>query len=45
MAGLILFWQNVFDLWVMQETIAEHKPALLIECGTNRGGCPASGDW
>jgi cephalosporin hydroxylase len=31
-------WQNVFDLWVMQETIAEVKPALLIETGTNRGG-------
>ncbi|HZZ80692.1 MAG TPA: CmcI family methyltransferase [Gemmataceae bacterium] len=31
-------WQNVFDLWVMQETIAELKPALLIETGTNRGG-------
>ena len=31
-------WQNVLDLWVMQETIAEVKPALLIECGTNRGG-------
>ncbi len=31
-------WQNVFDLWVMQETIAELKPALLIETGTHRGG-------
>ncbi len=31
-------WQNVFDLWVIQETIAEIKPELLIECGTNRGG-------
>jgi cephalosporin hydroxylase len=31
-------WQNVLDLWVMQETIAEVKPALLIETGTNRGG-------
>ncbi len=31
-------WQNVFDLWIMQETIAELKPALLIETGTNRGG-------
>lgn len=31
-------WQNVLDLWIMQETIAEVKPALLIECGTNRGG-------
>jgi cephalosporin hydroxylase len=31
-------WQNVLDLWVMQETIAEVKPTLLIETGTNRGG-------
>ncbi len=31
-------WQNVLDLWVIQETIAEVRPELLIECGTNRGG-------
>jgi cephalosporin hydroxylase len=31
-------WQNVLDLWVIQETIAEVRPALLIETGTNRGG-------
>src|SRR2546427_10052983 len=31
-------WQNVFDLWVMQETIAAIRPALLIETGTNCGG-------
>ncbi len=31
-------WQNVLDLWTIQETIAELKPALLIEVGTNRGG-------
>ena len=31
-------WQNVLDLWILQETIAEVKPALLIETGTNRGG-------
>jgi cephalosporin hydroxylase len=31
-------WQNVLDLWTIQETIAEVRPALLIECGTNRGG-------
>ena len=30
--------QNTFDLWVIQETLAEIKPALLIECGTNQGG-------
>ena len=31
-------WQNILDLWTIQETIAEVKPVLLIECGTNRGG-------
>ena len=31
-------WQNVLDLWTIQETIAEVRPTLLIECGTNRGG-------
>ncbi len=31
-------WQNVFDLWTIQEVISQIKPALLIECGTNRGG-------
>jgi cephalosporin hydroxylase len=31
-------WQNVLDLWIMQETLAELRPALLIETGTNRGG-------
>jgi cephalosporin hydroxylase len=31
-------WQNVLDLWTIQETICEIKPELLIECGTNRGG-------
>lgn len=31
-------WQNVLDLWVIQETIVEIGPALLIESGTNRGG-------
>jgi cephalosporin hydroxylase len=31
-------WQNIFDLWTIQETISELKPALLIETGTNRGG-------
>jgi cephalosporin hydroxylase len=31
-------WQNVLDLWTIQETIAKVRPALLIECGTNRGG-------
>lgn len=31
-------WQNILDLWTIQETIAEIKPSLLIESGTNRGG-------
>lgn len=31
-------WQNVLDLWTIQETIAEVRPSLLVECGTNRGG-------
>ena len=31
-------WQPVLDLWTLQETIAEVKPALLIECGTYEGG-------
>jgi cephalosporin hydroxylase len=31
-------WQNVLDLWTTQETIAEVRPALLIETGTHRGG-------
>lgn len=31
-------WQNTLDLWVIQETIWEVQPELLIECGTNRGG-------
>lgn len=31
-------WQNVLDLWTIQEALCEIKPALLIECGTNRGG-------
>jgi cephalosporin hydroxylase len=31
-------WQNVLDLWTIQETICELKPALLVETGTHRGG-------
>lgn len=31
-------WQNVMDLWTIQETIAEVRPALLIETGTHHGG-------
>jgi cephalosporin hydroxylase len=31
-------WQNVLDLWIIQEIIAEVRPGLLIESGTNKGG-------
>lgn len=31
-------WQNVLDLWTLQETISELRPALLVEIGTHRGG-------
>lgn len=31
-------WQNVLDLWTIQETIVAFKPDLLIECGSNRRG-------
>ena len=31
-------WQNILDLWTIQETIALVRPGLLIECGTNQGG-------
>lgn len=31
-------WQNVLDLWTIQEVLAELRPELLIESGTNRGG-------
>jgi cephalosporin hydroxylase len=31
-------WQDVLDLWTIQEVLSELRPALLVECGTNRGG-------
>lgn len=31
-------WQSPLDIWTTQETIAELKPALLIETGTYMGG-------
>jgi cephalosporin hydroxylase len=31
-------WQDVMSLWTIQETIAEIRPSLIIETGTNRGG-------
>lgn len=33
-----MIWQNPLDLWITQETIAEVRPALLIETGTFQGG-------
>ncbi len=31
-------WQNILDLWVIQETIFALRPAVILETGTNRGG-------
>lgn len=31
-------WQNVLDLWALQEAIGEIRPAVLLETGTNRAG-------
>jgi cephalosporin hydroxylase len=31
-------WQSVPDLWTIQETLSQVRPALLIETGTNRAG-------
>jgi cephalosporin hydroxylase len=31
-------WQPVLDVWTLQETLAEVRPALMIECGTYKGG-------
>ena len=31
-------WQNVLDLWTIQEAFSEVEPALVVETGTNRGG-------
>lgn len=31
-------WQNLFDLWTIQETLSALRPSLLVETGTNRGG-------
>ncbi len=31
-------WQNLLDLWTIQETLWEVRPGLLVETGTNRGG-------
>jgi cephalosporin hydroxylase len=31
-------WQNVLDLWNIQEAISDIRPSVLIETGTNRAG-------
>jgi cephalosporin hydroxylase len=31
-------WQPPLDLWTIQETISQVRPALLIETGSHRGG-------
>lgn len=31
-------WQNLADLWTVQEIIVERGVDFVVECGTNRGG-------
>jgi cephalosporin hydroxylase len=31
-------WQNVLDLWAIQEAISELRPQIIVETGTNRAG-------
>src|SRR4051812_149300 len=31
-------WQNVLDLWTLQEAISELRPSVILETGSNRGG-------
>jgi cephalosporin hydroxylase len=31
-------WQDVTDAWLIQDAIAEIRPSLIIETGTNQGG-------
>lgn len=31
-------WQNVLDLWTIQEAISSIRPGLLVETGTDHGG-------
>ena len=33
-------WQNVLDLWTLQEAMAQIRPSVVLETGTNRGGSP-----
>lgn len=31
-------WQNLADIWTLQELIIDRDVDLVVECGTNRGG-------
>ena len=31
-------WQNLADIWTVQETLVEREVDMVVECGTNRGG-------
>jgi cephalosporin hydroxylase len=31
-------WQNLADIWTIQEVIVDRNVDLVVECGTNRGG-------
>jgi len=31
-------WQNLADIWTIQELIVDRDVDLVVECGTNRGG-------
>lgn len=31
-------WQNLADIWTIQELIVEREVDFVVECGTNRGG-------
>lgn len=31
-------WQNITDIWALQEVIVDRDVDLVLECGTNRGG-------
>lgn len=31
-------WQNILDLWSLQEAVTEIRPRVILETGTNRGG-------
>lgn len=31
-------WQNITDIWALQEVIVDRDVDVVLECGTNRGG-------